>query len=201
MAGHSSPFVAHHNFILGQFALLDRLASLPSPKFVFVHIIAPHQPYVFGPNGEQRVSTEAFTLNDDLDPGAGPGEGSLYRDQAAFVTRRIQESLQQIFNQSDPEPIVIIQGDHGARVNMDWTDPSPAIVRQEMSILNVYRVPESCRRLLYPEITPVNSFGVIFQCLQGSDYPRQPDTNYFLAPETVEFRDVTELVHQAVPAP
>jgi hypothetical protein len=39
----------HVHFI---FEKLAKVAQKASPKFVFAHIISPHPPFVFGPNGE-----------------------------------------------------------------------------------------------------------------------------------------------------
>lgn len=63
-------------YVLDQFAI-DRVPSINGPKFVYVHLILPHSPYVVGPNGE--VINEE---KDDFDLEA-------YRDQLIYTNKRI----------------------------------------------------------------------------------------------------------------
>ena len=58
-------------------------------------------------------------------------------------------------------PIVIIQGDHGSIIE------SP---KQRMSILNAYKFPEPLKDDLYPDVSPVNTFRMLFNHLLGSQY-------------------------------
>jgi hypothetical protein len=65
-----------------------------------------------------------------------------------------------------------------------------------MGILNAYLLPARCRSLLDPAMTPVNSFAVVFQCLDGSDFGRQPDLSYFSGPgKPLDLREVTDVLH------
>lgn len=55
LQGASAPALAdpnreHRDRILFVFDQMERAASLPSPKFVFVHILSPRPPMVFGPD-------------------------------------------------------------------------------------------------------------------------------------------------------
>lgn len=61
----------------------------------------------------------------------------------------------------------------GARV------PSDLGRLERMLILNAYYLPEACRQTLYPEITPVNSFRVVFGACMGGDLPLLPDESLF----------------------
>jgi hypothetical protein len=45
--------------------------------------------------------------------------------------------------------------------------------------LNAYCVPETCRRRLYPEITPVNSFRLLFDGLFGDHLEPLPERQFF----------------------
>jgi len=42
----------HRDRVLFALDALEELSSTPGPKFVFAHIVSPHEPMVFGPNGE-----------------------------------------------------------------------------------------------------------------------------------------------------
>jgi hypothetical protein len=125
---------------------LDELSYIPGPKFVFVHIIAPHPPYVFGPTGGPVEPAEVGTTKTQ--------EGAAhYRDQAIYISSRIAELVPQIIANSATPPIIVIQGDHGPTVAS-----SP---RARMSNLNAYFLP-GVDASIHPTITPVNTFRIIF---------------------------------------
>ena len=134
---------------------LPKIPRLPSPKFTFAHIVAPHSPYVFGPNGE---------------PVGGVIEGvSGYRDQLIYINSRVLPVLQQIIANSETPPIIILQADHGGvRTNL----------QDRMRILNAYYLPDGGEQALYPSISPVNSFRKIFNFYFGTEYPQLDDTAY-----------------------
>ena len=44
----------HRNIILCQFDEITKIKQITEePVFVFMHVITPHEPFVFGPNGEE----------------------------------------------------------------------------------------------------------------------------------------------------
>lgn len=138
---------------------LDQLGKLPTmggPKFVFAHIVSPHKPFVFGPHGE--------TIEQKVDDIAG------YRDQVAYLNSRLIPLLQKIISDSSAPPVIILQGDHGG------LDTS---VEDRMAILNAYYLPESGDRYLYENVSPVNTFRLVFDHYFGGRYDLLQDTSYF----------------------
>jgi hypothetical protein len=111
-----------------------------------------------------------------------------------YVNRLLTEAIDRILELSDTPPVIILQGDHGPGAHLDWEIPSDLVVRERYSILNAYLVPEETRSLLYPEITPVNSFRALFDGTFGADLPLLEDRVYF-TPEAALYRflDVTEI--------
>lgn len=161
-----SPQDEHRERILFVFDQLERVADLPSPKFVFVHVISPHPPFVFGPTGE-RVSFGRFETDADLE------EKELlaaYADQVSYLNVRILEVVDRLLNDSAAPPVMIIQGDHG------WADRN---AEDKLSILNSYYLPGAGIDLLYPKITPINTFRTIFDYYFGADYGLLEDLSYF----------------------
>jgi hypothetical protein len=125
---------------------LDELSYIQGPKFVFVHLIVPHPPYVFGPTGGPVEPAEVGTTKTQ--------EGAThYRDQVIFINSRMMEIVPKIIASSSTPPIIVIQGDHGPTVAS-----SP---RSRMSNLNAYFLPGADASII-PTITPVNTFRVIF---------------------------------------
>jgi hypothetical protein len=144
------------HFILDQLKILP---TMPGPKFVLAHIIAPHDPYIFTPNGTYQSSN-----------GLEPFEG--YRNNVSFIDNFLPESIQAIIDNSDTSPIIIIMGDHG---------PTRGVPSREdrLSILNAYYLGEEINQILYPNITPVNSFRIIFNAYFETQYPLLEDHSYY----------------------
>jgi hypothetical protein len=142
---------------------IDELSYIPGPRFVFVHIIAPHPPYVFGPTGGPVEPAEAGTTK--TQEGA-----SHYRDQVVYINGRILEVIPKIIANSSTPPIIVIQGDHGPTV--------PSSPRARMSNLNAYYLP-GAETVVYPTITPVNTFRVIFNRYFGQNLEILEDVSLY----------------------
>lgn len=142
---------------------IDELSYIPGPKFVFVHIIAPHPPYVFGPTGGPVEPAEVGSTK--TQEGA-----SHYRDQIVYINSRILEVIPEIIANSSTPPIIVIQGDHGPTV--------PSSPRARMSNLNAYYLP-GAETALYPTITPVNTFRLIFNRYFGQNLERLEDISLY----------------------
>ena len=128
-------------------------------------LVIPHHPFVFGPNGE-GLDYET----------SGVPEFNEYRvkypDQVTYINKRIEALVDLILRISVNPPIIIIQGDHG---------PAPFdVVERRMKILNAYYFPDN-HEGLYPTITPVNSFRVIFNKYFLQDHPPLEDKALFSA--------------------
>jgi hypothetical protein len=94
--------------ILNTFKDLSEIhLKFQSPFFVFVHILPPHPPYVFGPNAEPIYGS--LNLKDW---GEMWQQKELYRDQVIFVNGMLKKILHKILFESKSDPIIIIQGDH-----------------------------------------------------------------------------------------
>lgn len=146
---------------------LDGLEGVPEihgPKFVFAHIIAPHEPYVFSPDGE-------FVLTEAADPG--------YPNQVRYLNKRLVPLVESIIAQSDVPPIIILQSDHGR-------DPEVRLA----NFIAVY-FPGEGKSSLYPNLTPVNIFCLMLNNYFGQSLPLLPDTSYAsFYDNTYEFTEI-----------
>jgi hypothetical protein len=148
--------------------VLDKLGSLQSdltPKFVFVHLMIPHNPFVFGPNGESILIGPLFSERSYTQQEYKDG----YGNQVNYINSRIIGIVSKIIDGSENPPIVIIQGDHG---------PGRSSIQDRMSILNAFYLPGKSS-LLYDKISPVNTFRVIFDEYFHADYRLLEDISYF----------------------
>lgn len=141
--------------------ILDELKRLPQrdgPKLVFAHLLVPHSPFIFAANGD-------FLWADD------PISG--YLSNVQFIDSQIMPVVAEIIESSGVPPVIIIMGDHGPTGVPDVDTPET-----RMSILNAYYVSDDAKKDLYPTITPVNSFRVVFNNYFGTSYPLLEDLSY-----------------------
>ncbi len=158
--------------ILFQFESLIKAPKIPGPKFVFAHVIVPHEPYLFDKDG-RRVSAEALEQKPEIE---------LYKDYILFVNKKILEIVDALIADSKTPPIIVIQADEGFRSKPQWRKENPLARELHFGILNVYYLPGvDTNKILYNSITPVNSFRVIFNAYFQTDFKILKDEN-FLAP-------------------
>jgi hypothetical protein len=142
---------------------LDEVPDIAGPKFVFVHLVIPHPPFVFGPTGGPRApEQDGLTRTEQT--------AIFYRDQAIYISSRIMEIVPRIIANSDTPPIIVIQGDHGPT--------SPSVSQERMSILNAYLLP-GVDAPLYSTITPVNTFRIIFNTYFGQNLELLDDISLY----------------------
>ena len=191
------PYTNLRNNILYTFEELSNLGSINAPRFVFVHMIAPHFPFVFGPNGEFSYQTKAFSLNEgDGFVGNRQTYMDAYTDELIYINKRLIETVEKILVNSENPPIIIIQADHGAHANMVPGDPDPLPVpfyEERFAILNAYYLSNCTNNQLYAGITPVNTFRVVFNTCFGQDFPLLEDISYFSKYSSpYKFIDITQ---------
>jgi len=144
---------------------LEHLKTLPEvegPKFVVTHLYCPHQPFVFGPEGEY-ISPVNWANYEDK---------QFYLGQYIFISREIEKVADVLLEESEIPPIIIIQSDHGLRPHhrgiVIGTD-------EWRKILNALYLPGMDADVLYDNISPENTFRLIFNHYFGADYPLLED--------------------------
>ncbi|MEP6755641.1 MAG: hypothetical protein ABJA67_09085 [Chthonomonadales bacterium] len=188
----------HRDKLIGAFNELDKVAKILGPKFVFAHVLAPHPPFVLGANGESVYPHGPLNLSDGswlLESLSREDYIKGYSNQLKYVNIRVIKALDQIKKLSRHTPIIIVQGDHGSRMNLDWANIKNTDLREPFSILNAYNVPGKILKDLYNTITPINSFRVILHDLFGANLPLLPDKSYYsTAYNPFDYIDVTSQV-------
>ena len=148
---------------------LDKLQEVPSisgPKLVFAHIVVPHMPFVFGPDGDYIYIPQYDTVNhlySDEDYRRG------YTYAVTYINKRMLEIIPQLLRNSTTPPIIIVAGDHG-------TGNLTTITMN----LEAFYVPDTAASF-YASITPVNIFRVLFDEYFNGSFGLLPDKSYFSA--------------------
>jgi hypothetical protein len=190
-----TPYQLHRLTILNAVERIPDFAREKDPYFVFLHIVSPHPPYVFGPNGEEIAHNQPFSLSGPDRKNGGPAYIKMYTDQLHYTDKIVLQAVNQILADSKTPPIIIIQGDHGPVSYNGEDEVINSNMKEQHSILNAYYFPDGNYDLLYPSISPVNSFRVVFNTFFGDTYDLLPDRNYFIPhARPYDFIDVTERV-------
>jgi hypothetical protein len=184
----------HRRTVLYELEQLKNIPKLDSPKFTFVHIVSPHPPFVFDPRGNPRNPDYRFTIADNRYLILPPSRyEKSYLDQILFVNAQILEVVDAILEKSPSPPIIIIQGDHGPGIFIDSQTSSPPCFYERYSILNAYYLPGMDPKDVPQDITPVNTFRMIFNHYFSADLEFLSNHQYFSSPEAIhQFEDVTD---------
>jgi hypothetical protein len=156
--------------------------------FTVVHVLLPHEPYVFDANGRclSRTEVRALTQRDG------------YVAQLRYANRLISELVQSLL-QGSSKPIIIFQADEGPypeayrTTDRSWRLATPREIAMKTGILNAYYFPDGDYSALDQHITPVNTFRVIFDKYFATHYGRLPDRVYMFPDyrRLYDFFDVT----------
>lgn len=142
--------------------MLERIPlEIPGPKYVFAHILLPHEPFVFGPQGEP------VQYPDSLDESAYQ---KAYGDQVVYLNQRLVPILEGIIEHSENPPVIVLQGDTG---------PGRVSKGRRMAILNALYLPEEWTKSIYAYISPVNTYRLIFDTFSNGELPLLDDVSYY----------------------
>jgi hypothetical protein len=191
-------FDSHRGKLQSVFALMDEMGEKGvKPKFVFAHVLMPHPPFVFGPNGEPKNIGQfgVYDANDYMERG---GSWESYRagylDQLEYLNKMVVQHFLPITRRANV--IMIIQGDHGSRSKLDFEHLEHSDVTESYRNLSAFFVPQAVREKLYPTMSSVNTFRVLFDGLFGEALPLLPDRSYYnrwsLPYQYVDVTDRTE---------
>jgi hypothetical protein len=169
---------------------LDALKKLPHmglklqvPLFVYAHILCPHPPIVFGADGE-RLPASAHGPTMPRPWMQDETYKRNYKRQVTFISKKALETVDAILSTSQRPPVIVLCSDHGSEFEVDWTHPENSNLPERMANLDALYLPGSDATKLYPTMTNVNIFRVIFDSYFGADFPLLPDRSYFSATAT-----------------
>ena len=174
-------YLSHRSRTLFSLRELEEMARIAGPKFVFVHIVIPHPPFVFGDDGQEVVQNQFYELGDASDYLGGSTEYiQRYTAQLEFLNPQIEQVIEKIISSSGVPPIIIIQGDHGPAAHLNWSKPPlESDLRERMTILSAYHLPGVDTQAISNSISPVNTFRVLFNEYFGTQYDLLPDESYY----------------------
>ena len=97
-AEHDEPYDWTHPYqALAWFNFMKDVARFEGPKFVFAHLVKPHQPYSFDRYGNVTLDVEGQGWTNDHDPTVR----SAFYGQVIYLNARILEIIDAILEQYD----------------------------------------------------------------------------------------------------
>ena len=158
------------------------------PNFVFVHMLLPHPPYIFGPNGEHVTPGNSLS-------GVDWNEREAHIDQVKFANKKLMELIPELLN-SKNKPIIILQGDTGSGFELDWENPTKEMIQERLGNFNAVYFPNLNYNHMYETITPVNTFRIIFNEYFDEDYEFVQDKNFWSqSDKPYQYVDVTDVLN------
>ena len=156
-------FMLHKNTIL--FTVKNITTKhVSSPKFVYVHLMLPHSPFVFSESGN-IVAHRKEALN-----------WKRYLENYKFflrVAHKMVENILEVYSLEDPS-VIIIQSDHGAR-NLK-NNPYSGFLENypeeyKTWIVNALLLPGCDDAPLTQDMDPINTFPIVFNCYFDANIP------------------------------
>lgn len=160
---------------------LQEIAATPStvPRFVYAHVLLPHNPYFFDRDGNPVLKGIGANYRD--------ATKEDYLEQLIYLDRVLTNTVTKILASARQPPVIILQGDHGYR----GLTGDEAKAAESLTILHALHLPPGIASAEpYPEITPVNTFRLLFNRYFGSCLPYAPDDS---TPASVLAADAREV--------
>jgi hypothetical protein len=178
--------------------ILD-VADAPGPKFVFAHLLIPHEPFVFNEDGSRVTPAQTRSRT----------AAQQFLQQALYTNRRLEEIARALLDRPEAErPIVIIQTDEGPNPprfvanedTFDWRGATDEELQIKFGVLNAFYLPglSDTDAAIEPTMTTVNTFRFLFDRYFGADLPLLPDRLYQYRDKSHPY-DLTDVTERATP--
>ncbi len=175
---------------------LDRVSDEPGPKFVFGHILLPHEPYVFKANGEYSELSE----EDSRFSAAGQAA------QLAYTNDRIRGLVSKLLAVPETErPIIVIAADEGPyperynrdQAGFDWSQATDEELATKFGVLQAMYLPGEAPAdapAPYADMSVINTFPIILDRYFDEHIPMLPDRSFMSRtwPRPYDLTDITE---------
>jgi hypothetical protein len=144
------------------------------PRLTFVHVPAPHPPWVYDAEGRPRdpgvvsfAGEPGLSIQAELDVGFA---------QASHIADLTIDSIDRILATSASPPVIVVFSDHGPAAGFSTITPLASDLEVRASSFMAALTPGHVG--LFTDIgpTPVNVFGTLFNAYLGTDIPHQDDS-------------------------
>ena len=182
---------------------LDRVSKETGPKFVFGHVLLPHEPYVFKANGEYSELSE----EDSRFSPAGQAAQMAYTNDHI---RGLVSSLLAV--PPEEQPIIIIEADEGPyperynrdQMGFDWSNATDEELETKFGVLAAMYLPGEAPAdapAPYPDMSVINTFPILFDRYFGADIPLLKDRSFTskVWSRPYDLTEITDRLHRISP--
>ena len=165
----NNPFLKHikNNALFISHLKTASAKKTKAPRFIYTHLLLPHSPFFFDPNGNPRDRNVIFTEKDYNTP-------SSYLQYVQYTNRILKDLIDTIV-ENNPKAVIVLMGDHGYRL-----ESTEILPRHHFSILNAVYYPDKDYRLLYDEVSGCNQFRVVLNKLFHQNFPLLKDSSVYI---------------------
>lgn len=164
--------------------MLSTLPDSAGPIAAFVHLISPHEPYLFD---ESCGARDPWWPLSETDPRMAEAQRHAYATQVRCLDQILLRTVTTLILKSETSPAIILQSDHGHAfitvdalrgITLERQDLTPDRLAERMSVFGAYRF-AGADSLLYDGMSPVNVMPAIRHALFGQPLVRQPDRSFW----------------------
>ncbi len=146
---HADKYTPFHVYAAERFLTtlndVSSFSSMPEATFAIVHLLKPHFPVVFNADGDIIPSIEM----------PSPQE---YFDELQYVNSKFLEMIDRIIENSENQPVIMFQADHGSTFGY----PNTAVKRYiHFDTYDAYLLPDEFSLDIPQPYTLINSFPLI----------------------------------------
>ena len=179
--------------------LREVIPKIDGPKFVWVHILCPHEPWVNAHDGSFMSDFAAARKFFDRSRPLHADTKENYVEQVRWTNKQLEKLVNKLLEGPEASrPVVVIQADEGpysGLVPENATRVSLKKLKQKMFVMSAIYLPGVRNPPLYPMFSNVNTFRMIFNLYFGTHYSLLPDRSFvFVLRDLYKFLDVTEIV-------
>jgi hypothetical protein len=152
------------------------LTPTPRPRLVFAHVLSPHPPFVYGPNGEhlQVDPTNVFYF-DWVGAAADPASVAEYIGQIDYINAQVLPVVDTIMQAARRPTVIVLMSDHGSRL----TTPRGTTLMAPEADRNFFATLTPGHAGLFGSSpTPVNLFAQLANAYLGTNRRILEDRSY-----------------------
>jgi len=159
--------------------------ELTEPKATFVHVLAPHPPFVFDADGNPvQPNGRTYTLLDGKKLVEQIGKDkyrAAYVAQLKAINTKVFSTISTIDAKPHRDTITVIVGDHGPRMNLDWGSAKGTDMDEVKGTLMAVRIPDRYKNTIgdIDKCSPLTLLHRIATKVYGAQIPPVDDFSYY----------------------
>jgi hypothetical protein len=181
--------------ILNIFRKIPGITQMKVPTFTFSHIMVPHPPYLFKKDGSPEKVPKYINNFHKW------SHREKYIGQLQYVNLCLKKLVDEVLDQSGKKPVIIIQSDHGTASLLEeggkgaWKKPKQDMLKERFDILNLAFIPCTDVKKLPADLSPVNTFKIIFNTYFNTKFKLLENRHYYSSMKNfTHLKDVSEKI-------